>query len=128
MGEQPNQKDWFEFPVSDFARAYNFYKVVFDLELSKRHAGSTTLASVPKEAEGTKWRRVEGMSRSIRGRIFRMSLYVNDIDATLLKITELGGKLIGEIIDFGESGILAHFVDSEDNLFDLFQAPKDNKT
>jgi predicted enzyme related to lactoylglutathione lyase len=60
--------------------------------------------------------RVEPVSRPV------ITIEVDDVDATLQKVSASGGSAVGEKIQVGEMGYAAYFKDSEGNLMGLWQS------
>ena len=50
-----------------------------------------------------------------------ITLNVDDLDASAIKIEEAGGELLGEKKEVGDMGWAAYFRDSEGNTFGLWQ-------
>jgi uncharacterized protein len=50
-----------------------------------------------------------------------LTIGVDDIDATLIKIEETGGSRLGEKVRVGDMGFAAYFTDSEGNVLGLWQ-------
>jgi hypothetical protein len=48
---------------------------------------------------------------------------VDDIDAALIKIEQLGGKTVQKKMPVGDTGFAAYFKDTEGNVIGLFQNP-----
>lgn len=117
MATPKNPVNWFEIPVHDLDRATSFYENVFGYELELHDMGPLQMAWFPMEDEGTGTTgtliKSEAYTPSHEGSMVYFS--VDDIDATLEKINENGGKTINEKMSIGEHGFVAHFEDSEGN-------------
>jgi predicted enzyme related to lactoylglutathione lyase len=50
-----------------------------------------------------------------------VTIDVDDIDAALTKVGELGGKVVRAKMSVGDMGFAAYFTDSEGNLLGLWQ-------
>ena len=124
MTKTTNPVSWFEIATTDIARAKNFYETVFNLELKINEMGATKMAMFPM-IEGVSTFsgalvQGEGYTPSKLGTFIYFS--VENIDTTLTKIKESGGKLITEKTDIGEYGWTAHFLDCEGNRVALHTA------
>ena len=117
MPTQKNPVNWFEIPVNDLDRATSFYENVFGYELEFHDLGPLRMAWFPMEDEGTGATgtliKSEAYTPSHEGSMVYFS--VDDIEATLEKVNENGGKTINEKMSIGEHGFVAHFEDSEGN-------------
>jgi len=117
MATPKNPVNWFEIPVNDLDRATSFYETVFGYDLELHDMGPLQMAWFPMEDEGTGATgtliKSDAYTPSHEGSMVYFS--VDDIDATLEKINENGGKTINEKMSIGEHGFVAHFEDSEGN-------------
>ena len=112
-----NPVNWFEIPVNDLDKAAKFYGKVLGYELSPQDMGSWKMAWFPmKQGEagsaGTLMKS-EGYVPSKKGTIVYFT--VQDIDKTLEKVKQNGGKILMPKKDIGEHGFIAHFEDCEGN-------------
>ena len=122
---QPNPVNWFEIPVSDIDRAAKFYEAAFGAELAQTQMGLYKMAWFPMEmggagAAGTLIQG-DGYTPSHQGSL--VYLHVPEIDPTLAKIAEAGGKTFMPRMGIGEHGFVTHFEDSEGNRVALHEAP-----
>jgi predicted enzyme related to lactoylglutathione lyase len=112
-----NAATWFEIPVTDMARAVRFYTKAFGIELREVTMGAATMAWFPMapDAPGSGGTLIhdEGYMPSKEGSL--VYLAVDDIDETLARIDEAGGKTLLPNTNIGEHGTIAHFEDSEGN-------------
>lgn len=112
-----NPVNWFEIPVNDLARAKKFYESVFGFELTTSEMGPMKMAWFPmiKDAAGAAGSLVkaEGYTPSKTGSL--VYFCVDDIVATLGKVSAEGGKTILAKTSIGEYGFVAHFEDCEGN-------------
>lgn len=112
-----NAINWFEIPVNNFDKAKNFYEKVFNSELTTMEMGPMKMAMFPWEQGGAGSTgalvKAETYVPSYNGSMVYFS--VDDIDGTLNKVTENGGKTLNPKMSIGEYGFVAHFEDCEGN-------------
>ncbi|HUG98738.1 MAG TPA: VOC family protein [Gammaproteobacteria bacterium] len=112
-----NAATWFEIPVTDMARAVRFYTKAFGIELHEVTMGPSKMAWFPMapNAPGSGGTLIhdEGYVPSREGSL--VYLAVDDIDGTLARVTEAGGRTLLPKTNIGEHGNIAHFEDSEGN-------------
>jgi predicted enzyme related to lactoylglutathione lyase len=116
----------FEVPFDDGDRARAFYKDAFgwnimslpDMGYTMVSTGPTTENTGPSEPGyiGGGMMKREGF---FRGPLITVD--VDDIDAALAKIEELGGKTVRPRQEVGDMGFAAYFTDPEGNLTGLWQ-------
>jgi predicted enzyme related to lactoylglutathione lyase len=117
----------FEIPFDEGDRARSFYSEAFgwtiteipDLHYSIVQTGPAGDDGFPSEAgyiNGGMLRRESPTDRPV------VTVDVDDIDATLARIEELGGKTVVGRQDVGGMGWAAYFKDVEGNLMGLWQA------
>jgi predicted enzyme related to lactoylglutathione lyase len=117
----------FEVPYDDADRARAFYGDVFGWQIQPipemRYdivsTGPVTDQGMPTEpgyVGGGMTQRGELVSRPV------ITIAVDDIDATLQKVSAGGGSAVGEKIQVGDMGYAAYFNDSEGNLMGLWQS------
>ena len=115
MANQMNPVNWFEIPVNDLARATSFYESSFGINLTSNEMGPLKMAWFPMIQEGVgatgSLVKAEGYSPSHSGTI--VYIHVDDIDKTLIKINENGGKTLVPKTEIGQYGYIAHFEDTE---------------
>ena len=118
-----NPVHWFEIPASDLARARSFYEKVLGVELTPIEQGAIRMAWFPRrpDAHGSAGGLIEGDDRAPSRVGTLVYLTVDDIDATLARVGELGGTVVLPRTAF-DQGAVAKFVDSEGNLVALFSA------
>ena len=125
MPSHANPVNWFEIPVSDMARAKQFYERVLEFELSENEMGPRKMAWFPMEmgAAGATGSLIEGEGYrpSYDGSL--VYLHVDKIDPTLAAINAAGGKTLMPRTSIGEHGFIAHFQDSEGNRVALHESP-----
>lgn len=117
MSAESNPVGWFEIPVADMARARNFYEHVLGLRLELHDLGPLQMAWFPmKNGEyGAAGSLVRGdpYTPSHSGTLVYFT--VTDIDASLMRVTERGGRVLRPKTSIGEYGFVGHFEDSEGN-------------
>lgn len=116
----------FEIPFDDGDRARSFYREAFGWSADQMPGFDyTAVASGPAGDQGPT------ESGYINGGMFKrddgplagpiITIDVEDIDAALRKIEEIGGSAVGEKMAVGEMGFAAYFRDSEGNVMGLWQ-------
>lgn len=115
---------YFEIPVTDLDRAAAFYSHVFDISLERADIDGNAMALFPEtpDGRGASGALAQGESYvpSLDGT--RVYLAVDDIDAALARVRELGGEMLYPKTLVGESGYVAEFRDSEGNRIALSAA------
>ena len=118
---ETNAVIWFEIPVKDLDRAKSFYEHILGVQLTLNEMGPMQMAWFPMvpNAPGTvgSLMKAEGYKPSTSGTL--VYLAVADIEATLVKIQEKGGKVLLPKTSIGQYGVIAHFRDSEGNRVGL---------
>ncbi len=112
-----NAVNWFEIPVNDLNRAKVFYEKVFDLEMTQHDMDGLQMVWFPMEqgaagATGTLIKG-DGYTPSYQGTLVYLS--VEDIEVTLGRIEQNGGKTLNPKMSIGEFGFIGHFEDCEGN-------------
>ena len=117
----------FEVPFDDADRARTFYRDVFDWQIQSMpemhynivSTGPATDQGMPSEpgyiGGGMFEREDESPSNPV------ITIDVDDIDASLDKIKELGGNTITGKMQVGDMGYAAYFTDPEGNVMDLWE-------
>lgn len=115
----------FEIPFDDGDRARAFYREIFDWELIEMPEMSYTMAMTgPSGADGP------SEPGFVNGGMLRREspnegpivvIGVDDIDATLARIDELGGQTLLAKQAVGDMGWTAYFKDVEGNSMGLWQ-------
>jgi len=121
METKMNPVNWFEIPVTDLEKAKQFYEHVLGMALSLNEMGPMRMAWFPMAegapgATGTLMQ-AEGYTPSCTGALVYFS--VDNIEATLAKVKERGGKTLNPKTSIGEHGFVAHFEDCEGNRIAL---------
>lgn len=112
-----NPVTWFEIPVDDMTRARLFYEHVFGVKLELQDFGHLLMAWFPAEhgSPGATGSLVKADSYipSHAGSMVYFS--VADIDATLARVSEAGGRTVSAKMGIGQYGFVGHFEDTEGN-------------
>jgi uncharacterized protein len=117
----------FEIPFDDADRARNFYRDVFDWEITPMPEMNYNMVSTgPTSNEGmpSEPGYIGGgmMQREAPVKSPVLTLGVDDIDASIVAIEKNGGSAVGEKLPVGDMGFAAYFKDSEGNLMGLWQS------
>jgi uncharacterized protein len=116
----------FEIPFDDGDRAREFYQKAFgwnithlpDMDYTMVSTGPTSQEQGPTEP-GYIGGGMLQRSELSRGPVITVD--VDDIDASLAKVEQLGGKIVRPKAEVGQMGFAAYFNDSEGNLTGLWQ-------
>jgi predicted enzyme related to lactoylglutathione lyase len=113
--------NWFEIPVNDLSKAQAFYEYILKAELMPNEMGPVKMAWFPmiQNGEGAAGTLVkaEGHVPSHSGTLIYFS--VEDIEETLKRINQKGGKTLEAKQSIGEYGYFAVFEDTEGNRIGL---------
>lgn len=116
-----NPVGWFEIPVTDMDRAMKFYQAVFGFELSRCTVNEYDMAFFPMQdnASGATGTLItgHGYAPSRTGTI--IYFMAPDIEATLAKVEQNGGKTTIPKKSIGEHGFIGWFEDCEGNTIAL---------
>jgi predicted enzyme related to lactoylglutathione lyase len=112
-----NPAVYFEIPVSDLDRAVRFYGAVFGYQFQRATIDHNEMALFPLSEDAP------GVSGALaKGEIYVPSktgsliyLHTSDIELTLKKVAEAGGKTLYPKTSLGGQGFVAEFEDSEGN-------------
>ena len=117
MADHDNPVNWFEIPTTDLQRAKAFYEHVLGVALTLQEMGPLKMAWFPMQqgAPGATGSLVQADAYEPSHKGTLVYFGVADIEATLRKIPEKGGKVLGAKKSIGEYGFVAHFEDSEGN-------------
>jgi len=117
MATQANPVNWFEIPVNDLKRAKEFYEYVFNFELSLPETGRLKMAWFPMsmDAPGATGTLVKADTYVPSHSGSMVYFTVDDIEATLKRVEEKGGKVLNPRMSIGEYGFVGHFEDCEGN-------------
>lgn len=116
-----NPVNWFEIPANNIEQAKNFYEAVFGFDMPINEMGGSLMAWFPGNptqagAVGTLIQG-DGYVPSMEGSMVYFA--VENIEATLEKITENGGEALSPKISIGEYGFIAMFRDNQGNRVSL---------
>ena len=120
----------FEIPYDDGDRARGFYKAAFDWEIVQmpEMGGYTLVMTGPSSDQGpTEAGFINGGMLSREMSATRHPVVVVDvpsIDATLERIPDLGGTVVGEKTAVGEMGFAAYVSDPEGNVVGLWETAR----
>ncbi len=113
-----NAVNWFEIPVSDFARAKKFYSTIFDYEMPEMEMDSVRMGMLPfQQGQGVGGAICfgEGYEPTEKG----AKLYLNggdDLTTVLNRVEAAGGKVeLGKTAIPDNMGYFAIFHDTEGN-------------
>ncbi len=117
MSLQKNPVNWFEIPVNDMIRAKEFYEYVLRIELVINEAGHPEMAWFPAKLNGPGATGTLVKAKSYIPSHSGCMVYfgVDDMDDSLQRIQEKGGKILNPKMSIGEYGFVCHFEDSEGN-------------
>lgn len=117
-----NSINWFEIPVTDFARAKKFYETLYGTEIMEMPHPTFKYAMLPADMQnggvGGGLVQGEGFEPSTKGTL----IYLNggdDLSEPLSKVENAGGKIILPKTSIGPNGFMAHILDTEGNKIAL---------
>jgi predicted enzyme related to lactoylglutathione lyase len=117
----------FEVPVDKPERAANFYKKVFDWKINKWDKGDYWMV----ETGDPKYMGINGgfMLRkdSTSSGVVQNIVGVDNVDATIKKIQNNGGKIVKPKADVMGVGKLVYFKDTEGNIFGALEPSEEMK-
>lgn len=116
----PNRFNWVEIRVRDLEKAKNFYGSLFDWKITgeENKDWAYWLIDTGEKPGGGMWRFPEGKPLGVL-----VYILVDDIDRTLEKVEQLGGKVVAPKSREGENA-MATFADPDGNLFGLYEYAK----
>ena len=121
MSASPHAINWFEIPVTDFARAKAFYQTVLGITIEPMEMGPMMMGFLTSDqtAVGGAIVQAEGCTPSALGTI----VYLNggdDLAPMLARVASAGGSVAVPKTDIGNGfGFFAHFMDTEGNKVGL---------
>jgi uncharacterized protein len=121
MSASPHALNWFEIPVTDFARAKTFYEAVLGRGIETMQMGPMMMGFLASDqnAVGGALVQGEGCVPSATGTI----VYLNggdDLAPMLARVAGAGGSVVVPKTDIGSGfGFFAHFMDTEGNKIGL---------
>jgi len=120
----------FEIPAENIRRAQKFYSDVFGWKITDMpDMNYTILQTAPTDEDG-----MVNVPGAVNGGMMKRSnpinspvitIDVNDINETLQTIKKMGGRVVKEKMEVGDTGYSAYFKDTEDNILGLWQNKKD---
>ncbi len=117
-----NAINWFEIPVSDFARAKKFYETLYGVEISEMPHPLFKYGMLPADMQnggiGGGIVQGDGYVPSAEG----VLIYLNggeDLNGPLSKVEQAGGKILLPKTSIGGNGFMALFFDTEGNKIAL---------
>ena len=115
----------FEIPADDVARAEEFYRAAFGWQISSMPGMGYSLVTTtpsgdrgplePGAINGGMLARQEPITAPV------VVIEVDDIDAALSQVTDLGGDVVRGREPVGDMGFAAYFRDTEGNVVGLWQ-------
>src|SRR5690606_15335167 len=122
----------FEIPADDMERAQTFYREAFGWRLSPMPEMSYTLATTvepdergmpaePGAINGGMTPRAEPVTHPV------IVVNVDDIDQSLQRIQELGGRVVEGRTAVGDMGYSAYFADPDGNVIGLWESAGDGQ-
>jgi predicted enzyme related to lactoylglutathione lyase len=118
---------WFEIPVANMARAKAFYEYVFGYSLIANDVGPLKMALFPSldpKLPGATGSLVQHELYEPSYKGAQIYFQVSEIESTLRRVMERGGKVINGKRAIGRFGFVAHFEDSEGNRIALHSLPQ----
>lgn len=116
----------FEIPFDDGDRARSFYQSAFGWTIMPMpEMGYTMVGTGPTGDQGPTEPGYIGGGMMEREGFYQgpvIVVDVDDIDAALTKVEQLGGKTVRPRLDMGDMGSAAYFTDPEGNLMGLYQS------
>ena len=112
-----NSIDWVEIPVKDMARAKAFYQKVFGKSLQDMNMEGMEYSSFPwdKDAPGSGAALAKSKVNSPSKSGTVVYFWCEDLSVELARVAPSGGKVVLPKTAIGQSGFMAHFMDTEGN-------------
>jgi uncharacterized protein len=120
----PHTINWFEIPVTQFARAKGFYEKVLGTPIQTLEMGPTTMGMLSSDQEAVSGALVHSPDGdagvpSQSGTLVYLN-GGNDLAPMLARVVPAGGKVLVPKTEIGNGfGFFAHFVDTEGNKVGL---------
>lgn len=115
----------FEIPTDDLSRAESFYRTAFGWQInSVPGMGYTLVGTTPSTERGpSEPGAINGgmLTRQAPVTAPVVTIEVDDIDASLKTIEDLGGRRVQDRMPVGDMGFSAYFADTEGNVVGLWQ-------
>src|SRR5436309_7271372 len=120
----------FELPADNVERAKTFYKQAFGWDISQypgmEYQGVITTATDDKTRMSKEPGAINGgmtkRNNAVRNTV--TTIDVPDIDATLMNVEKLGGKMVQKKQPVADMGFTAYFKDTEGNIVGLWQSAR----
>ena len=113
---QAAKVEWITIPAPDLVRAEEFYRSIFNWEITEYSPDFLVFKT------GTLTGGLDSSRHAVEGGI-SFSITVEDILHTLTRVTELGGRIVQDKQEIGNSfGYFASFYDPNGNLVELWSA------
>lgn len=113
-----NAINWFEIPVTDFARAKKFYETILGTTIMEMPFPDGKYGMLPADMQhggvGGGLVQGEGFTPSDKGTV----VYLNggdDLSIPLSRVEQAGGTIVFPKTSIGANGFMAHFIDTEGN-------------
>jgi predicted enzyme related to lactoylglutathione lyase len=118
--EMANRFNWVEIRVRDLEKARGFYGNLFDWKIKgdENKDWAYWLIDTGEKPDGGMWRFPQGKQLGVL-----VYISVDDIDQTLKRVVELGGKIVAPKSKEGENA-MATIADLDGNLFGLHQSAR----
>ena len=112
---------YFEIPVTNLERAMKFYQAVFGTDFTRETVDGNEMAFFPfsERAPGATGALAKGDTYVPSKNGSRVYFHSDDIDATLTRVVNQGGKVLYPKTSIGAQGTVAEFEDSEGNRIAL---------
>lgn len=119
----------FEIPVDDRKRAEKFYKNAFGWSINVMPDFDYAMAGTTESDENGMPKKAGAINGGMpkRGKPVEhtvVTIQVEDVDAALKKIEQLGGKTVQKSMPIGDMGSTGYFKDTEGNVVGLWAPPK----
>jgi uncharacterized protein len=116
-----NPIGWFEIPVNDIDRATKFYEALFGITMKRHDMMEYEMVWFPMDDNtyGASGALMKGPGYDVGSKGPVIYFTCADIEATLKKADEIGGKTILRKKDIGEYGYIGWLTDSEGNTIAL---------
>lgn len=116
----------FELPADDLERAQGFYRDAFGWSINPMPEMQYTMVSTGPVGEDTRPSERGVINGGLAARSGPLAapvvtIGVDDVDAALQKVEELGGKTVQGKMPVGDMGFAAYFQDTEGNTVGLWQ-------
>jgi predicted enzyme related to lactoylglutathione lyase len=116
----------FEIPAEDLGRAQGFYRDAFGWAINpmpEMHYTMVSTGPVGEDMMPTERGMINGGMFERTGNLTApiVTIGVDDLEASLRKVEELGGKTVQGKMPVGDMGFAAYFADTEGNTVGLWQ-------